>query len=216
MTGKHKKRGFSLIEAAIVLAVVGLVLGGIWWGATSVQKNIKIKSVAEDIILFCNTSMRIMPRSVIPSNTDYFTASQIFSMGLLPKTWMKGNTTVAPFGVELKKSGNLIPSQAGYVGQTSAMGAPFQGTTFIAIGAKKESCIKLVSYLAKRTVALQKGSRPILMVMVQKWSDADFTTLLSRNDYLSTTGWMGHDDFSGLDSACGEVTSLNFYCNPGY
>lgn len=41
MTGKHKKRAFSLIEAAIVLAVVGLVLGGIWWAASSIRAEMK-------------------------------------------------------------------------------------------------------------------------------------------------------------------------------
>jgi len=36
------KRGFNLVEAAIVLGVVGLVIGGIWVAAAQLQSNRKI------------------------------------------------------------------------------------------------------------------------------------------------------------------------------
>lgn len=38
----RKLRGFNLIEAAIVLAVVGFVIGGIWYAAAAVNENMKI------------------------------------------------------------------------------------------------------------------------------------------------------------------------------
>ena len=37
-------RGFSLIEAAIVLGVVGLVLGGTWIGASAVNTRMKVQA----------------------------------------------------------------------------------------------------------------------------------------------------------------------------
>jgi hypothetical protein len=36
---RRSQRGFNLIEAAIVLGVIGLVIGGIWVAAASVQRN---------------------------------------------------------------------------------------------------------------------------------------------------------------------------------
>lgn len=49
MTGKYRQRGFSLIEAAIVLAVVGLVLGGIWVAAAAMYENYKVNKTVEGI-----------------------------------------------------------------------------------------------------------------------------------------------------------------------
>lgn len=39
---KDKKYAFSLIEAAIVLGVVGLVIGGIWVAAAAVQETMRV------------------------------------------------------------------------------------------------------------------------------------------------------------------------------
>lgn len=45
MTGHSRKRAFSLIEAAIVLGVVGLVIGGIWISAASIRAKIRANNV---------------------------------------------------------------------------------------------------------------------------------------------------------------------------
>ncbi len=94
---KHKptsSRGFNLVEAAIVLGVVGLVIGGIWVAAAEVQKNRKLSVAATSIgqvveqtrILFKNMPisgqfvsvdvMASMPNAVDPSmvrnNNEFF------------------------------------------------------------------------------------------------------------------------------------------------
>ncbi len=51
------RKGFNLIEAAIVLGVVGLVIGGIWVAAASVNENMKI-SRTEGAILQIMTGLR--------------------------------------------------------------------------------------------------------------------------------------------------------------
>lgn len=45
-----RRRGFNLIEAAIVLGVIGLVIGGIWVAAAKVQQNMRVND-AEKLIL---------------------------------------------------------------------------------------------------------------------------------------------------------------------
>lgn len=52
-TQKTNENGFNLIEAAIVLAVVGLVVGGIWAAASAIRFNMQI-----------NDSVRIMGTAV--------------------------------------------------------------------------------------------------------------------------------------------------------
>ena len=52
MQQRHNhKRGFNLIEAAIVLAVVGLVIGGIWVAASAVRDNYKANQLDETMQL---------------------------------------------------------------------------------------------------------------------------------------------------------------------
>lgn len=45
------RRGFNLIEAAIVLGVVGIVIGGIWVAASAVDRNRKISRAIEQVFL---------------------------------------------------------------------------------------------------------------------------------------------------------------------
>jgi len=43
-------KGFNLIEAAIVLGIVGLVVGGIWVAATSVYANLRAKQATDSLL----------------------------------------------------------------------------------------------------------------------------------------------------------------------
>ena len=56
----RKKRGFSLIESAIVLGVVGLVIGGIWVAASAVNENWKATKHAQEIVLITNRAMALL------------------------------------------------------------------------------------------------------------------------------------------------------------
>jgi len=44
-------RAFSLIEVAIVLALVGLVIGGLWTVAAAVSRHQKINQLLEDVLI---------------------------------------------------------------------------------------------------------------------------------------------------------------------
>jgi len=46
---QRTEKGFSLIEAAIVLGIIGLVIGGIWVAATAVRNNQRNAKVITDI-----------------------------------------------------------------------------------------------------------------------------------------------------------------------
>jgi hypothetical protein len=45
MTARKRHRGFNLIEAAVVLGVVGLVIGGIWYAAASLQRDARRQDI---------------------------------------------------------------------------------------------------------------------------------------------------------------------------
>lgn len=55
----HTQKGFNLIEAAIVLGVVGLVIGGIWVAAAAVSENHKIKQATSGVLSIVENIRRL-------------------------------------------------------------------------------------------------------------------------------------------------------------
>jgi len=49
---RHYRHGFSLVEAAIVLAVVGLVVGGIWAAAADVRNRTLYTKYVSELVTF--------------------------------------------------------------------------------------------------------------------------------------------------------------------
>lgn len=81
-----RKRGFNLIEAAIVLGVVGLVIGGIWYAASSVMEKQKQNAVLDMMTLAVNK----MKNALREVPLDYYTEGEDFNslavgIGALPK-----------------------------------------------------------------------------------------------------------------------------------
>lgn len=54
------RRGFNLVEAAIVLGVVGLVIGGIWVAASALQKNMTINNLANQISFMADCTRKFI------------------------------------------------------------------------------------------------------------------------------------------------------------
>ena len=59
----RKKKGFNLIEAAVVLGVVGLVIGGIWVAAASVKERLR-QTETTRIVVTAIDRMRAVLRDV--------------------------------------------------------------------------------------------------------------------------------------------------------
>ena len=58
----NQKKGFSLIEAAIVLAVVGLVIGGIWVAAANMYESWRINQYANAMLSIRKCVQNKFPR----------------------------------------------------------------------------------------------------------------------------------------------------------
>ena len=100
MTIHKNQRGFSLIEAAIVLGVVGLVIGGIWWGALRVRQIHRVNQMANGIMtIYCNTQ-RIFNRNSVPDHTDLANTAG-WNMGIFSGAdgfHLAGNEIALPWG----------------------------------------------------------------------------------------------------------------------
>lgn len=84
----HRKRwGFSLIEAAIVLAVVGAVIGGIWSAAASVMFNWNINETAQGIVLIADGARKLFPRANYPASSYLHVEHVLFVTNIIPPNY---------------------------------------------------------------------------------------------------------------------------------
>ena len=93
---QQPRRGFNLIETAIVLGVVGMVIGGSWVAYSNYKEQRDVTQMAADILTVCDRSTRALPArlQVNGFNVTITTAQQI-AMKIVPETWIK-NSTITP------------------------------------------------------------------------------------------------------------------------
>src|ERR1700722_12873780 len=75
--------GFTLIEIAIVLTIIGLILAEIWGAATQVYVNKKIADVEQNILTMTQSVRTMYPSGVSPYTTD----TDITAFYLVPVSW---------------------------------------------------------------------------------------------------------------------------------
>lgn len=61
ITGRRNRRGFNLIEAAIVLGVVGLIIGGIWVAASAVRGKMEANNSVEFLMRLAMHIQKVLP-----------------------------------------------------------------------------------------------------------------------------------------------------------
>lgn len=128
----NQKKGFNLIEAAIVLAVVGGVIGGIWGVASKIREDWQVQKVASDINLAVSNLRDIFKGLPVPSGWNNF-----YHIKLTPDSVRIANAGYWP--MLPWKSGTTYNSVI--VDTTGNDDVPF---SFIIGYNKKSICIKLV------------------------------------------------------------------------
>jgi len=86
----RQTRGFTLTEAAIVLGIVGLILGAIWVAAASVYANLRVKQTSEQLIQIAQAIRALhATNTTIPAAT---TMIQLARAGAIPKDMLNDAT----------------------------------------------------------------------------------------------------------------------------
>lgn len=160
----RRQRGFNLIEAAIVLGVVGLVIGGIWVAAAAVQSNLRESDASKGLLQIVQNVRNL-----------YY--------GQSPTT-----TTVTDITTALI-SANAIPGD--FVVSTTAAKNPFNGDVTVSLtgdpndtieisydAVPQDSCIELTS----RNTSLSSGIGLTQIVI----DNGSATTTVNSFPYLPT------------------------------
>jgi type II secretory pathway pseudopilin PulG len=152
------KRGFNLIEAAIVLGVVGLVIGGIWVAAAAVQANLRKADAAKGLIQIVQNT-RNLYYGQSPSATENITA-QLVSAKALPGDFINGTNGINPF------NGAVTVSIADTVN--------FDDIAVVYANVPKDACIDLTSKNTNISTGL--GLSAIAIDATGGGTDATITT----------------------------------------
>lgn len=94
------RRGFTLTEAAIVLGIMGLILGAIWVAAAAVYKNLRVKTVSDQLLQIAQ-NVRSMHASQNTVDTSATLATWVRS-GIFPKDLVNGTSTIDVWGGQVQ------------------------------------------------------------------------------------------------------------------
>jgi len=97
------RRAFSLIEAVVVLAVVALVIGGIWGAASAIRSAQRINDLATAIIQVAKGAQQLFPYDTYPTATGGISVTTTaFNAGLAPKDYtLTASAMRSPYGATL-------------------------------------------------------------------------------------------------------------------
>lgn len=95
--GKKSARGFNLIEAAIVLGVTGLVIGGVWMAAAAVTEHRRVSSsIAE--VLHIVEGVRNISKSTLVGNEDEEVSALLGRLGIIPSSMSQSPSLTTAWG----------------------------------------------------------------------------------------------------------------------
>ncbi len=101
-TSDKIRHGFSLVEAAVVLAVVGLVVAGIWIAAASVTETMNVNKTVSDMALIVNNVQNLISiqqsDALVQQQQYYDLTDTLIASNALPKDWGVGGAWVSPLG----------------------------------------------------------------------------------------------------------------------
>jgi prepilin-type N-terminal cleavage/methylation domain-containing protein len=134
-----RQKAFTLTEMAIVLAIIGLILGAVWIAAKSVFDSNKASQTAQDIIAIASNvrSTYLAANSFTAPNTGNMTATMV-TAGIVP------SDLIPP-------SGSAFPAMNAWNGEVRITLAPSGNARQFRVSFFKtpeDACIRIASQLA--------------------------------------------------------------------
>lgn len=94
---KAGRRGFNLIEAAIVLGVIGLVIGGIWVAAAAVQANLRKADASKGLIQIVQNVRNLYYGQSPTGTADVAITTELINARAIPGDFISGTLARNPF-----------------------------------------------------------------------------------------------------------------------
>ncbi len=97
-------RAFTLTEIAIVLGIMGLILGAIWVAASSVYTNMRVSTTSRDVIAFSQGVRNLygnqgsMDSGLASGGSSLSNYQALVQSGAVPSSWINGTNIVDTWG----------------------------------------------------------------------------------------------------------------------
>ena len=158
-------RGFNLIEAAVVLGIIGLVVGGVWTAASSIAENQLIATTAEGLTFSAQRARSLYPQwaiqQTVGNGTGDITQQMIAAGAIYPSWVISGAVAKIPAGdsrFSIALQGNTLGLGNGTVNLT--LFPPL----------KKSICSRIV------TLTSTQGSQELALIAVAGTPTTTFST----------------------------------------
>lgn len=138
----RNQRGFTLIEIAIVLTIVGLVIGGIWLAASTVLNNNKKSEMARQVIQIVQNTKNLFANQTGANPATGFTQANARTAGIFPAGMVVGNFVRHPFATSTTADSVTVNGTGG--NQITLI----IGTGAGAVALPQDACIELVTRVA--------------------------------------------------------------------
>jgi prepilin-type N-terminal cleavage/methylation domain-containing protein len=148
-TVHNHKKAFTLTEIAIVLGIIGLILGAIWAAASTVYGNLKANGAQQGILAAAQAVRSLYATS---ANTGQVAAGIITSPGMFPTSWQ--STTAGVIGNPWHV--NPTASFSYVIGKGSQFAVEIDGIS-------DAGCASLVGFYNNQASSAQGGSVPGLV-----------------------------------------------------
>ncbi len=109
----RKTRGFTLTEAAIVLGIVGLILGAIWVAAAAVYENMRTNRANEQILKVAQAVRSLYASSptmgiASPADPSEDLTDSLLAAGIFPSDMINGTTVYNPWDTTGGTAGHTV------------------------------------------------------------------------------------------------------------
>ena len=166
--------GFSLIEAAIVLGIIGLVLGGIWIATSSITQARKINDMASAYLQIASNTRRLIPISNYPTTatTSTYITNTLSKAGVLPGDYAINTSTQIASG---PSGANFRVFMVCWTGSCPALGIAIFGPSspVVATNMTIAECNQLV----RKLFALDRDTSNVMSVQIASTTNVNYQLL---------------------------------------
>lgn len=140
------RRAFSLIESAIVLGIIGLIIGSIWVGASIINNKRRMNDTIDGIGLVVSNSKRLFSNGHLPSGASYSALLHPNVTALLlegSNGWVIPSADDYPSTPLLSSNSSALKMRLDISGLTQRINMTFTNVQL-------EDCINLISRVSAR------------------------------------------------------------------